>query len=132
MQSIKENLEVVQHLAPAVYKTNQTPNGVDLAGHYSAMAEISVAAVTDGTFAFELQESDVEGSGYAAVADADLIGTEPTGVTTGSGDSTVYRVGYMGNKRYLKVVVTVSGSPATGAGLSVNILKGRPRHAPVS
>jgi len=77
-----------------------------------------VGACTDGSFAFALHESD-DDSTYAAVASADLEGSLPTVAIDESPDAysyanTVQRVGYKGNKRYVKLVATVTGSPGTG------------------
>jgi len=123
------NLDVVQTLVPAVYKTAQTGVGVDLHGFHGAMVEINCGLWTDGSHVFQVEESDVLGSGYTAVADANLQGTEPT-VAADTGDNTIYRIGYMGTERYIRVTTTESGT--TGMAHGVNVIRGHPRKAPVA
>jgi hypothetical protein len=123
------SLDVVQTLVPAVYKTAQTGVGVDLHGFHSALVEINCGLWTDGSHAFQVEESDVLGSGYTAVADADLQGTEPT-VAADTGDNQIYRIGYKGTKRFVRV--TTTGSGTTGMAYGVNVIRGDPRKAPVA
>ena len=123
------NTDVVQTIIPAVYKTAQTGAAVDLHGYHGAMVEINCGLWTDGSHAFDVQESDAAGSGFAAVDNSQLQGTEPT-VTGATQDEQIYRIGYMGAKRYIKVVTTESGT--TGMAHSVNVIRGRPRKAPVA
>lgn len=97
-----------QSLAPAARTASTDGSGVDLQGWQSATALIDAGAWTDGTHTFEVQESD-DNSTFTAVADGDLIGTEPV-IDAGADGSQIYRVGYIGNKRYVRVSVTVSGA----------------------
>ena len=125
MQDLKNNLDSVQSIPPAVHSADQTGTGVDLANFDGAMAEFSTGADVAGTHAPKLQESDVLGSGYADVAAADLIGTLPADMAANS----VYRQGYKGSKQFIRAFVTTSGaSLAYGA----NVIRGFPRKAPVA
>ena len=73
---------------------------------------------------FQLMEGDESDlSDEAAVADADLLGSEPTLLE--ATDNEVKTFGYVGSKRYLRVDTTAG----TGIGWAV-IVKGTPRHAP--
>jgi hypothetical protein len=99
-------------------------NIVDLLGFNSATLFLVSGAVTDaGTaagYAFEIQESDTTAdAAFTAVADSDLIGTEAAlTVTDDAADSTATGViGYVGSKRYVRVVATgTSGTNASVAG----------------
>lgn len=114
---------------PAAYTATETGSGVDLQGFEGATVLIVVGAWTDGTHAFEVQESS-DDSTYTAVSDDDLLGSEPT-VDAADEDETVYRVGYVGTERYIRVVATLS-SATSGAEFSAIVAKGFPRKSPVS
>ncbi len=66
----------------------------------------------------------------ALVASADLLGSEPT-VDSLTSDGQIYRLGYIGSKRYIRVAVTVSGA-TSGAVYGASIVRGAPRSAPVA
>lgn len=85
----------------------------------SSMLVVNVGTVTDGTHAFKLQESP-DNSTWADCAAGDLQGSAIS--VTSATDETVYALGYMGNARYLRAVVTVTGSPSTGGVYSATIL----------
>jgi hypothetical protein len=130
-RDLYHNVSVEQHIAPAFFTATEDPaNGVDLAGYESGTVELNVGVWTDGTFAFEVQESD-DDSTYTAVDDADLMGSEPT-IDAADEDLVIHLIGYKGGKRYIKVVCTVTGTPTTGMVFGVNVIKGHPHHAPVN
>jgi hypothetical protein len=80
----------------------------------------------------ELTESDAAGSGFTAVADADLIGTEPTFDQAAAESNTVKTFEYVGQKRYLKANLKAPTGAGTGSGvIGANIVLGGARHAPV-
>ena len=113
---------------------DNTGSAIDLKSFNGAMVLLEVGAVTDGVYAFELQESDTTTSGdFAAVADKDLIGTEKTGIATGAGNggASVYKLGYKGSKRYIRYKITETTPGTTGGVMSVVVIKGRPWSRPV-
>jgi hypothetical protein len=128
-RDILHNLSPAQSLGSAARTASADGAGVDLLGYESAMAVIDVGAWTDGTHAFELEESDND-SAFTAVADADLQGTEPV-VDGATDDDQLYRIGYLGSKRYLRVSVAVTGSPSTGAVYGAQIVRGHKQYRPV-
>lgn len=69
-------------------------------------------ADADATFTALLEESDSSGSGFTAVADADMLGTEAGASFQFDGDNTVKLLGYIGYKRYTRLTIT----PAANAG----------------
>ena len=129
-RDLVNNLGPAPSVAPAVH-TNGTVNGaeVDLRGFDSAMIAIIAGTITDGTHTFEVQESDTSGSGFAAVAAADLDGTEPA--LTSADSDTISKVGYRGSKRYIRVV-NVTTSATTGGLLAAIVERGHPSQAPVA
>jgi hypothetical protein len=121
------NVSVAQSLAPAARTASANGVGVDLKGFESAMAIITTGAITDGTHVFEVQESD-DNATFTAVVDADLQGTEPSVGATD--DNKVYRIGYIGAKRYVRVASTASGTTSGGV-YGSDIVRGHARHMPV-
>lgn len=99
----------------------------DRGGFRSAMVVVNVGVVTDGTHTVVVQDSP-DNSVWTAVADEFLQGTEPA--ITSANDERIHEIGYTGHQRYLRVVVNVTGSPATGGFYDAAILLGWPRHMP--
>jgi hypothetical protein len=120
-------------LKGATLKVATTGEIIDLAGFNGALICVASGTITDGTsYEFELKEGDASDlSDASAVADADILGSEPTFLATE--DDKVKQFGYIGIKRYIRLdLKTVSGSPSTGGVFLGVVLKGFPRHAPAS
>lgn len=95
-----------------------TGGDVDTKNFGSATAVIDSGTITDGTHTPTLEESDVGGgSGYTTVVAADLQGSFVDVVT-----DSIQKVGYIGNKQFIRVVITVAGA-TTGGVYSANITK---------
>ena len=60
----------------------------------------------DAEFTTLLEESDASGSGFAAVADADLLGTEALASFIQTDDNKCFKLGYKGIKRYTRLTIT--------------------------
>lgn len=129
MRDLYNMIALAISLAFAARTASANGSGVDLQGHEGAVVEITTGTITDGTHTFEVQESD-DNATFTAVADADLLGSEPAIVA--ADDNVVKKIGYRGTKRYLRVAVVVTGAPATGGVYGATIIKGFPRHAPTS
>lgn len=123
---LKSQLSIASTIAPAAYADTATGTAVDLAnftGH--PVVVVYSGAMSNTGFAIEVQESDASGSGFTAVPDALLDGTEPATVEA----STITRISYLGRKRYLRVVATDAGS---GSGVfGVHVIRTGPRKRPV-
>lgn len=129
-QDLYNRVTVAKTLAPAARTTTAAGTAIDLQGFEAAVAVVEVGAWTDGTHAFSLQESDTTTDGdFADVADADLQGTEPT-VASGSTQNTVHKLGYLGDKRYVRVKCTITAGPSTGLVAAATIVKSFGRHLP--
>jgi hypothetical protein len=110
-------------------------NIVDVTNHQAATFIYQTGVVTDagdGTgFTLQIQESDTTVDGdFTAVADADLIGleTELTVVLDTADGVAIGCIGYRGNKKYVRAVVT--GSTGTNAIVNGTWVLQRPRYAP--
>ena len=127
MLNIDKDVSVSSTRLPNVRTTTATGVTVDLAGFDKAMFIAHVGTITDGTFAFDPEESD-DDSTWGNIAAGDLSGSFTSG--TSSADDTVQEVGYMGSKRYIRCNLTVSGSPSTGGAVGVTVLKAGARTKP--
>lgn len=88
-------------------------------------------ADADATFTVLLEESDASGSGFAAVADADLLGTEALAAFQFDDDNECRKLGYIGAKRYTRLTITPVNN-ASAAVLAAVAVLGSPSVAPTS
>lgn len=115
-------------IGAATLSADNTPAAVDLQGYDAAeiVIAVGVGGITfDATnkIEFVLTHSD-DGTTYSNVEDADLLGV--SGVSGGiiksliaaHAAATVSRFGYIGNKRYLKLLADFSGTHGTGTPIS--------------
>jgi hypothetical protein len=126
------NLLTKQSLTPAARTASANGTGVDRqqtnAMFQDALIIVSTGTITDGTHTIEVQES-ADNTTFTAVADADLQGTEPA--IGAADDNKIFELGYLGSKRYLRVIVTAAGT-TTGGVYGADILLANPRRAAVS
>ncbi len=116
MRDLFNNMNPKPVIAPQVATDTTALVGlvIDRAG-YEALTYIiqtGVLADVDATFAVLLEESDASGSGFTAVDDKDLIGTEALAGFTFAADGVCRKLGYKGGKRYTRLTVT----PAANSG----------------
>jgi hypothetical protein len=136
MKDMHNNISVVKVLKPAAVGTTGAANGtlsgiIDRQGFssvefvYQSGGSASVAdTITPVVF-----EAAATGDSFTSVADADLLGTEAAlTLTTSAGK--IGRVGYVGNKRYLKLKLYGLGTAT--AIVSANAVLGYPQQAPVA
>lgn len=95
-------------LGPAARTASANGTGVDLANVGSATVHFIVGTITDGTHTPKVQESD-DNSSFSDVAAADQVGT-----LAALASNTNQKVGYIGSKRYIRAVSTVSGATTGG------------------
>lgn len=131
-RSVYNTMVAATTILPAAARTTTTTGAtvdrmMSSGGFRSAMVVVHAGTVTDGTHTVEVQDSPND-SDWTAVAAEFLQGAEPA--LTSSNDEQVHEIGYTGHQRYLRVVVTVSGSPATGGVYSAVVLLGWPRSMP--
>ncbi len=111
MLGVRKTATIAQSLTPAARTASANGTGVDLAGYERALVVVESGTITDGTHTIEVQES-ADNSTFTAVADTDLEGTEPA--IAAANDDTVWTIGYVGTKRYVRVAVTVAGATTGG------------------
>lgn len=112
MRDLAHNLHISPAFVPAAAVTDNTAlvsTILDTAGYDSAMLAFVTGtdADADATFALLLEESDASDmSGSNAVTDQDMIGTEALAGFTFSDDGECRKLGYIGNKRYVRATIT--------------------------
>lgn len=130
--SVYTNVTARSSLSPAARSATANGTGVDrnvgADMHRTAMVVVHTGTITDGTHTIEVQDSD-DNSTFTAVADEFLQGTEPA--ISSTDDDSLFFIGYIGPKRYLRVVSTVAGA-TTGGVYGAVVLLGEPRRGPVS
>jgi len=147
MQDLTHNIVVSNSIINAVKTAGANGTGVDLKGFEEATAIVDVGAEGDtlsGSVYFEisLEHSD-DDSTYTDCVQADIInGTiaaggiwlKLDGSTGGDPDTTGgnWQVGYVGGKRYLRLVLAKTGTHSTGTPIAGVIVKSRPRNAPTT
>ena len=104
------NIDVKRVISPVSVADNTAQVGtvVDRQGFGSVTYLIATGSIADAdaTFTVLLEESDASGSGYAAVADDDLLGTEALAGFQFDDDNECRKLGYIGSKRYTRLTIT--------------------------
>lgn len=134
MKDLHSHIFLSQAIAAAVLAADNTPAAVDLQNYHSAeiALAIGVGGITfDATnkIEFKLTHSD-DDSTYTPVETADMLGvTVATGgiiksLVAAHAAAGVYRFGYKGGKRYLKLLADFSGTHGSGTPIAAMVIKG--------
>lgn len=127
-KDVDKEVSVASSVAPAAaLVATTTGDAVDLLGFGAAVVVIHAGVATDGTFVPTLEESNASGSGFTTVAAGNLSGSFAD--ITASADEVVQEVGYLGTKRYIRVVLTESVASA-GAFITASVVRARARTLP--
>lgn len=114
--------------------TAQVGTIVDSLGFNSVTYAIATGSIADAdaTFTVLLEEGDASNlSDAAAVADADLIGTEALAGFQFDDDNECRKLGYKGIKRYTRLTITPVNN-ASAALISAVAILGNPHLAPTA
>ena len=143
MFDLKNNIELVESLNAIVKAADTDCTGIDTKGFNSSMAIVNVGApgiTFSGTDKVDIKlEDSADDSAFAAVTDNNFV----TGGTVGStgiwqtidanGEcDAVYGIGYVGPKRYYRVVLDFTGTHGTGTVFGVVGAQSNPLHAPAA
>lgn len=143
MKDIHSNIALALLIEAATLAADNTPVAVDLQGFDAAEIALSigVGGITfTGTnkIEFKLTHSN-DGTNYDAVEAKDVLGEAAVGtggiikaLTSAHAAAAVYRFGYVGGRRYLKLLADFSGTHGTGTPIAANLIKGHPHVAPVA
>lgn len=126
-------------ISPVAAGTDNTPyvsQIIDRLDFDSLEFLILIGANTDSnaTFAVLVEDSDAANmDGAEAVIDDHLLGTEAlAGFTAANDDNEIRKIGYIGNKRYVRVTITPSGNDSGNIFLAGVWLQGHPRYMPTA
>ena len=135
MKDLMNLIDVKRVISPVSVADNtaQVGTAVDRKGYDGVTYLIATGSIADAdaTFTVLLEESDASGSGYTAVSDDDLIGTEVLAAFQFDDDNETRKLGYIGKKRYTRMTITPSGN-ASAALLCVMAILGDPYNAPTA
>ena len=129
MHDLHNRINVKRVLSPASVADNTAQVGqiIDRQGFRSLEYVIATGSLADAdaTFTVLLEEGDSATlTDAAAVADADLLGTEALASFTFADDDKVYKLGYKGNKRYTRLTITPAANTSAALLCAVAILGG--------
>lgn len=134
MKDLHNNLKFSRALSP-VSTADDTPlvsEILDTANFAANELAILTGSIADAnvTFAVLIEEGNVSNlSDAAAVADADLLGTEAQAGFQFDDDNEPRKIGYIGSKRYIRATITPTGN-GSAALLSAMWVQGGARVAP--
>jgi len=133
------NIHPLVGIAPVAARTDDTAIVsaiVDTRGFGSCEFVIITGTNTDADATFTVLVEDADEAAFnvtnAAVADAQLLGTEALAGFTFADDAETRKIGYIGGKRYVRVTVTPSGNGAGNIFLAGVWLLGNPSVAPTA
>lgn len=144
MKDLYNHIVPVQAVAPVNVLDATVPAAVevDLAGFNSAAIIVNCGAKVagdTGTITLTLDHADDDGTGsagdYANVAAADVLGVTPSSgviltLATAAVAAAVYKFGYVGGKRFIKLTLAEAGSNATGTIMAITVVKGHGQDVP--
>ena len=132
MKDFHSGLTVQTAIGAEVLSANNTPPAIDLQGCRGAelVLNVGIGGITftaSNKIEFVVTHSD-DGASYSNVTDSDMLGV--TGISGGivkalksaHASAASYRYGYVGGKRYLKVLAKFSGTHATGTPIAADVL----------
>lgn len=143
MKDAHSGVEVDVAIAAATLAADNTPPAVDLQGYNSAEIVLAIGAggitfSSTNKIEFKLTHSD-DDSAYTAVDVDDVLGVSSVGtggivksLVAAHATAGVYRLGYIGGKRYIKLLADFSGTHGTGTPIAATVVKGMPYDAPVA
>lgn len=105
--------------------TAQVSQIIDLQGYGSLEFAIAAGSLADAdaTFTALVEHGDVANlSDAAAVPDAELLGLESEASFNFANDDTVYKIGYRGIKRYVRLTITPANNTSAALLAAVAIL----------
>ena len=139
MKDLKNNISVVQTIAPVAGAIDATGTGIDLQGYESCTFVIDagiegISLSGSNKIEIELEESTDNSTWTDVTASTSVIGATPDSsgkVATFDADGeipAVATVGYIGDKRYVRAVANFSGTHGTATPYSVTAIRGSARH----
>lgn len=143
MRDLVNSLAAAVAIPAATYTADNTPAAVDLLGFEGAVVviHVGVGGITfdaSNKIEFKLTHSDDDAT-YAAVTDADVQGIDSVGaggivksLIAAHAAADITKIGYVGGRRYLKLLADFSGTHGTGTPMAAEVIKGHSRYWPAA
>jgi len=138
MRDLYNNIEVRRALSPVAVAitddTVQTSEIIDMRGWKSMVFVILTGGLVDANAVYAVLIEDGDDSGLSdnvAVVDAELLGTELLIGFDFADDDDVRKIGYRGEKRYVRMKITPSGNSGD-APLAAIAIMGDPDDRPTT
>lgn len=136
MRDLMNNIDLKRAISPVSVADNtaQVSQIIDRQGYNSLTFVIATGSLADAdaTFTVLVEDGEVSNlSDAAAVADAELLGTEALASFIFSDDDKVRKIGYVGAKRYVRLTITPAGNASAGL-LTAIALLGHPAAFPTA
>ena len=127
MRDFTNNLHPIRAISPVSVADDTAEVGqiIDRQGFDGLTFIIATGSLADtnATFAVLVEEGNDSGlSDAAAVADADLLGTEALAGFQFDDDDETRKIGYIGDKRYVRLTITPSGNASAALFSAVAVL----------
>ena len=143
MQDGKSGIAIDESLNAIVKDADTNCTAIDSQGFSSVVHVVNVGAPgitfsSSNKIDIELEHSDDNSTFTDVTSNTDVTGgtVDSSGIfqtIDANGDcNAVYAIGYVGGKRYSRVVLNFSGTHGTGTVFGVVGVKGRPLHGPTS
>jgi hypothetical protein len=138
MKDLHNNIHTVPLIVPVAARTDNTAIVsaiIDRKGYESCELVIVTGTNTDSNATFSVLVEDGDDSSLndnAAVADAELLGTEALAGFTVDDDNECRKIGYVGSKRYVRVTVTPAGNDSGNIFIAGVAILGHPNIAPTA
>lgn len=128
LQDRHNDIDVKRALSPVSVSDNtaQVSQIIDLQGYNSLEFLIATGSLADAdaTFTALVEHGNVSNlSDAAAVPDSDLLGLESEASFTFSNDDSVYKIGYRGIKRYVRLTITPASNASAALLAAVAVLE---------
>ncbi len=136
MKDLMNKIHVLRAISPVSVADNtaQVSQVIDRSGFESLTFAIATGSLADADAIFTVLVEDGDAANLSdatAVADAELLGTEAlAGFAFGDDDET-RKIGYIGNKRYVRLTVTPVNNAAAAVIAAVAVL-GHPQMTPTA
>lgn len=136
MRDIHNSLHLLRAISPVSVSDNtaQVSQIIDRQGYHALEFVIATGSIADAdaTFTVLVEDGDAANlSDAAAVADANLLGLETQAAFQFDDDNETRKIGYIGNKRYVRLTITPVNN-ASAALLSAVAILGAPHVAPTA
>ena len=138
MKDLYHNLKISQIIDPVKMTASTDSAVIDQKGFESLSVIVAVGNSLDTLsgsvkWTIKLQHSDASGSGYEDVTTTDLLNAEASIIIDAPAEDTLaLKFGYKGSKRFIKAVITATGTHTNGTPIAVLALQGDASLAPAN